>query len=191
MPRPPRIRVPNGIYHVTSRENRRQPIFLDDRDRRLFLELLAVLGVHRRWRFLGYCLMPNHYHLVLRTPNADLSAGMHWLNGGYAQSFNFFHGLDGHVFQGRFHARLVESDPHLAELARYLALNPVKAGLVETARQWRWGSYPAIAAGRPSPRFVAVDALLGLFGPDPARARTSLVDFVEGSRGMAAEGMAA
>ena len=191
MPRPPRIAVPNGIYHVTSRGNRRQPIFLDDRDRRLFLEMVAVLTVHRGWACLGYCLMPNHYHLVVQTPNADLSAGMKWLNGGYAQSFNFFHRVDGHVFQGRFYAVLVESDPHLAELVRYLALNPVRAGLAETARQWRWSSYPAIAAGRPSARFVAADAILSLFGSDPTRARRSFVDFVESASDMAAKSLAA
>lgn len=191
VPRPPRIGVPNGIYHVTSRGNRRQQIFLDDGDRRLFLEMLAVLGLRRRWACLGYCLMPNHYHLVVQTPNADISAGMRWLNGGYAQSFNFFHRVDGHVFQGRFHAVLVESDPHLAELSRYLALNPVRAGLVETATQWRWSSYPAIAAGRPSPTFVAVDAILGLFGPDPVRARKSFVNFVESAPGRTTDGMAA
>jgi REP element-mobilizing transposase RayT len=178
--RPPRINVPNGIYHVTSRGNRRQPVFLDDRDRDVFLGMLATLGVRRRWRCHGYCLMPNHYHLVIETPQADLSSGMQFLNGGYADHFNFRHRMDGHLFQGRFHAVLVETDPHLAELSRYLALNPVRAGLAAGARGWRWSSYPAIAEGRPSPPFVDVDAILGLFGRDPERARRSFVDFVEG-----------
>ena len=180
MARPLRINVPNGIYHVTSRGNRRQPIFLDDPDRELFLGMVAALGVRRHWRCHGYCLMPNHYHLVIETPHADLSPGMQFLNGGYADHFNFRHGTDGHLFQGRFHAVLVESDPHLAELARYLALNPVRAGLAATARAWRWSSYPAIADGRSSPRFVDVQRVLGLFGRDVPRARRAFVRFVEG-----------
>ena len=179
MPRLPRVNVPNGIYHVTARGNRRQPLFLDDRDHELFLGMLSTLGVRRRWRCHGYCLMPNHYHVVIETPDADLSPGMQYLNGVYADHFNFFHGTDGHLFQGRFHAVLVESDPHLAELSRYLALNPVRAGLAATARDWRWSSYPAIAAGRRSPGFVDAQGILGLFGRDPERARRAFVRFVE------------
>jgi len=190
MPRLPRVNVPNGIYHVTARGNRRQPLFLDDHDHELFLGMLSTLGVRRRWRCHGYCLMPNHYHVVIETPDGDLSPGMQYLNGVYADHFNFFHGTDGHLFQGRFHAVLVESDPHLAELSRYLALNPVRAGLAATARDWRWSSYPAIAAGRRSPGFVDVQGILGLFGRNPERARKSLVDFVEGDQGMRLSGTA-
>jgi putative transposase len=139
------------VYHVTSRGNRQQPIFVDDRDRHFFLGLLATICGRRRWSCRGYCLMTNHYHLVMETPDADLSAGMQALNGEYAHYFNFVHGTVGHVFQARFHAVLVESDPHLAELSRYLALNPVRAGLARAARDWRWSSYPAIAEDRSSP----------------------------------------
>ncbi|MGH3015056.1 MAG: REP-associated tyrosine transposase [Gaiellaceae bacterium] len=180
MPRPPRVSIPNGVYHVTSRGNRRQPVFVDRRDREFFLEMLAIICARRRWRCRGYCLMPNHYHLVVETPDADLSSGMQGLNGEYAHHFNFLHGTDGHLFQGRFHAVLVESDPHLAELSRYLALNPVCAGLAATARAWRWSSYPAIAEGRPSPPFVDVQGILEPFGRDYERARRSFVRFVEG-----------
>lgn len=180
MARPLRINVPNGIYHVTSRGNRRQPIFLDDSDHEIFLRMLATLGLRRRWRYHGYCLMPNHYHLVIETPQADLSLGMQYLNGGYADHFNFRHGTDGHLFQGRFHAVLVESDPHLAELSRYLALNPVRAGLAATARAWRWSSYPAIAEGHEEPLLVDIPRIVGLFGRDPGRARQAFVRFVEG-----------
>lgn len=190
MPRPPRVSVPHGVYHVTSRGNRRQPVFVDGRDREFFLGMLAITCARRRWSCRGYCLMPNHYHLVVETPDADLSSGMQGLNGEYAHHFNFFHGIDGHLFQGRFHAVLVESDPHLAELSRYIALNPVRAGLAATARDWRWSSYPAIAEGRPSPTFVDVQGILGLFGRDPERARKSLVEFVEGDQGMRLSGVA-
>jgi putative transposase len=179
MPRPPRAIVPNGVYHVTSRGNRQQPIFVEDRDRRFFLGLLAMVCGRRRWTCRGYCLMSNHYHLVVETPDGDLSAGMHTLNGEYAHYFNFAHGLVGHLFQARFHAVLVESDPHLAELARYLARNPVRAGLARRARDWRWSSYPAIALKRPSPAFVDVPAILALFGRDGDRALASFVRFVE------------
>lgn len=123
--------------------------------------------------------MSNHYHFVVATPDADLSAGMQTLNGEYAHYFNLVHRAVGHLFQGRFLAVLVESDPHLAELSRYLALNPVRAGLAATARGWRWSSYPAIAEGRSSPAFVDVQRILGLFGRDPERARRSFVRFVE------------
>lgn len=180
VPRPLRVNVPNGIYHVTSRGNRRQILFVNDLDRELFLGLLATVSALRRWKCHGYCLMPNHYHLVLQTPDADLSDGMQRLNGEYAQCFNYFHGTDGHLFQGRFHALLVESDWHLAELSRYLALNPVRAGLTTTAREWRWSSYAAIAEDRPSPPFVAVESILAFFGRDLANSRRSFVDFVEG-----------
>ena len=181
MPRRPREVVPNGLYHVTSRGNRKQPIFVVDRDRRFFLGLLAMICGRRSWSCRGYCLMSNHYHLVVETPNGDLSAGMHALNGEYAHYFNFAHGVVGHLFQTRFHAVLVESDPHLAELVRYLALNPVRAGLARGAREWRWSSYPAIAMKRPSPAFVDVPGILGVFGHDEERARASFVRFVEGS----------
>jgi putative transposase len=181
VPRRLRINATNAVYHVTLRGNRHQPIYLDARDAELFLDMLAILAARRRWRFQGYCLMPNHYHLVLQTPDGDLSSGMQWLNGEYAQCFNSLHGLDGHVFQGRFHSVLVESDPHLAELSRYLALNPSRAGLASSARAWRWSSYPALAEGRPSRAFVDDEAILGLFGRDPERARASYVSFVEGA----------
>lgn len=111
MPRPPRVIEPNGVYHVTSRGNRREPIFVHDRDRRFFVGLLAAVCTDRRWSCRGYCLMPNHYHVVVATPDTDLSAGMHALNGEYAHYFNAVHGTVGHVFQARFHAVLVESDP--------------------------------------------------------------------------------
>jgi putative transposase len=122
--------------------------------------------------------MPNHYHLVVQTPDADLSAGMQHLNGAYGKAFNEQHGLDGHVFQGRFHSVLVESTWHLLELTRYLATNPVAGGLCARPADWRWGSYAAIIGAVPSCAFVAVDDLLRCFGADPTRARMALRTFV-------------
>jgi hypothetical protein len=122
--------------------------------------------------------MPNHYHLVVETPNADLSLGMQHLNGAYAKAFNDQHGLDGHLFQGRFHAVVVESTWHLLELTRYLAVNPVTGGLCAHPADWPWGSYAAVIGGAPSSSFLAVEDLLRCFGPDPARARQALRAFV-------------
>ncbi|HXV34152.1 MAG TPA: transposase [Gaiellaceae bacterium] len=167
MPRPPRPQIPDGIYHVTNRGNRRQPIFLDSHDRAHLLRMLEALARARGWIGLGYCLMPNHYHLVLQTPSGDLSSGMQWLNGRYAQDFNHRHGFDGHLFQGRFYSGVVEGDGHLLELSRYLAWNPVEVGLCRTPQQWLWGSYRAVAglAKSPVPRFLEVRRVLELFSP--------------------------
>jgi REP-associated tyrosine transposase len=178
MPRSHRIQAAGGIFHVTSRGNRRQKIFLDAEDHLGFLALLDDLARRRGWRGYGYCLMTNHYHLVLETPNEDLSAGMQWLNGRFAQAFNHRHAYDGHVFQGRFHSVMVEGEWHLLELSRYLALNPVKAGLCTHPGAWVWSSYAAIAGlARPS-RFLAPLPVLKLFGRSPQTARRRFEEFV-------------
>ena len=122
MPRPPRSFLPGGLYHVFARGNRKQSIFLADGDRSLFLDLLRKVKSRHAWEIHGYCLMNTHYHLLVETPAADLSVGMQRLNGEYAQWFNRGYGFVGHLFQGRFQAVLVESDGHLLELSRYLAL---------------------------------------------------------------------
>ena len=178
MPRSHRLQVAGGIFHVTARGNRRQNIFLERNDYLVFLWLLDELTRRRGWCGHGYCLMSNHYHLVVETPEPDLSAGMQWLNGRFAQYFNHRHAFDGHLFQGRFHSVLVESDWHLVELSRYLALNPVKAGLCRHPRNWRWSSYRAVA-GREAPRtFLVPKRVLGVFGPTPAKARARFEEFV-------------
>ena len=125
--------------------------------------------------------MPNHYHLVLETPEGDLSSGMQWLNGRYAQEFNHRHGFDGHLFQGRFYSGQVEDDGHLLELSRYLAWNPVQAGLCRHPREWLWGSYRAVAGfGRsPAPRFLDARRVRELFGPTSLAARSRFRTFVD------------
>jgi putative transposase len=178
MPRLPRVNVPNGIYHVTARGNRRQPLFLEDRDRELFLAILATLGLRRRWRFHGYCLMPNHYHLVLTTPRADLSAGMHWLNSAYAHGFNEIHGLDGHLFQGRFHSISVEGDGHLLEVIRYVVLNPVRARLCVYPHDWPWSSYRPMRGGSQTSLAFDPRPPLKLFGERLPEARKAFGAFV-------------
>ena len=182
MARSLRINVANGIYHLTARGNRRQLIFLGDDDRRRFLALLDQVAARLGWRCHAYCLMPNHYHLVIETAAPDLSVGMHRLNSGYAHWFNQRHDLDGHLFQSRFHSVLVESQWHLVELCRYVALNPVRAGLCAHPAAWSWSSYRAVLGARAMLRCFTADLVLGLFGRDRERARSAFRRFVlEGS----------
>jgi len=122
--------------------------------------------------------MPNHYHLLIEITAPDLSSGMRELNGGYAQLFNHWHGLDGHLFQGRFGSILVETDRHLLELARYISLNPVRAGLCADPADWRWSSYPSLAGHRRCPSFLAERRVLDLFGQDRRAARSAFRGFV-------------
>jgi hypothetical protein len=127
--------------------------------------------------------MPNHYHLLVETPAADLSTGMHWLNFRYAQGFNHRHALDGHLFQDRFYSVVVEGDGHLVELSRYLALNPVSAGLCHLPGEWTWGSYAAVAGSASPRRFLAVGRVLRFFGRDNTSARAAFRAFVNDSAG--------
>lgn len=143
MARPLRLEFPGALYHVTSRGDRREPIFADNFDRNALLDVLAV-GLDRMdASLLAYCLMGNHYHLVVQTHRANLSRLMRHVNGVYTQRFNRRHGLVGHLFQGRFKAMLVDSDSYLLEVCRYVDLNPVRAGLVAQPDDWAWSSYAA------------------------------------------------
>jgi putative transposase len=141
MPRTPRLQVPAGLYHVTARGNRRQAVFIDDVDRARFVALYERVIEKYRWRSRAFCLMSNHYHLVLQTPTPNLSAGMHWLNSVYARKFNERHSVDGHLFESRFRSLLVETESHLHELLRYVAMNPVQAGLCRRPSEWPWSSF--------------------------------------------------
>jgi REP element-mobilizing transposase RayT len=178
MARPLRIAPPGGIFHVTARGNRRQEIFFDDRDRLRFLEMFGTAVSRHDWRCHAYCLMPNHFHLMIETPAGDISAGMQRLNGGYAQWFNRRHEFDGHLFQSRFYSVLLESNWHLLELSRYIVLNPVRARLCRDPAEWRWSSYRAYMALARRPEFLTVDWLLEQFGSDSQRARTVFRRFV-------------
>lgn len=154
MSRPLRLEFAGAVWHVMARGNDRKPIFADDRDREVLLEVLGRVVAATRWRVHAYVLMPNHYHLLLETPEPNLSRGMRQLNGVYTQRVNVRHGRTGHVFQGRFKGILVERDAHLLELCRYLVLNPVRAGLVSAPGDWPFSSYRATAGLAPPPAWL-------------------------------------
>jgi putative transposase len=178
MARPLRIEFPGALYHLTSRGNARQPIFLDDEDRRAFLERLGEVVESHHWGCHCYCLMTNHFHLLVETPEPNLSRGMRRLNGQYSQRFNRRHDRVGHVLQGRFTGILVEREAHLLELARYVVLNPVRAGMVASAEDYPWSSLRATLGLAPAPSWLRFEGLLARFG-----SRSRYREFVREGRG--------
>lgn len=178
MARPLRLQFPGACYHVTARGNRRAPICRDDADRARFLDFLGREAMQQGWRLYAYCLMDNHYHLLIETPEGNLSRGMQRINSAYSQAFNRHHALTGHLFQGRYKAILVDRDAYLRELCRYLVLNPVRAGLVERAEDWPWSSHRAVLGLSAAPTWLDAEAVLGLFGTRPKEARGVYTAFV-------------
>ena len=197
MARPLRIEFPGALYHITARGNAGQDIFLDARDSQRFMDLLGEVATRCRWRCTAYCLMTNHYHLVVETPAPNLSHGMRQLNGRYTQAFNFRHRRDGHLFQGRYKAILVDREAYLKEVCRYVVLNPLRAGLAPDARAWRWSSYRATLAcalgGRDrataAPDWLAARDLLALFAAEPEAAARIYAGFVAEGAGGAGGGV--
>jgi len=177
--RPLRIEFPGAIYHVTSRGNAQASIFLDDIDRSTFLAVLEL--TMRRFNVIchAYCLMTNHFHLLLETPDANLSKAMRQFNSVYTQAFNRRHGRVGHVLQGRFKSIVVDRDAYLLELCRYIVLNPVRAGMVKEPDKYAWSSYRATAGLAKKPTFLAVDWILEQFGADRVQARKEYRLFVK------------
>jgi REP element-mobilizing transposase RayT len=178
--RPLRLEVADGIYHVTARGNERRAIYRDDADRQSFLEILQATLARFRWRCLGYCLMSNHYHLLIRTPEPNLARGMRDLNGVYAQCFNRRYGRVGHLFQGRYRAVLIEGDEHLLAAIRYVARNPVRAGICSRAEAYAWSSHRAVLGLR-APGFLDLHELLASFAADPMTARRLYSELVDAS----------
>jgi REP element-mobilizing transposase RayT len=178
MARPLRIEFPGALYHVTARGDRRERIYTSDVDRGRFLELLAREVGQQHWLLYAYCLMDNHYHLLVETPEANLVRGMRRLNGAYTQWFNRRHGLVGHVLQGRYKAILVEKDSHLLELARYVVLNPVRANAVREPVSYAWSSYRATLGAAPCPAWLSAAQLLAWFSTDACSARNAYLRFV-------------
>jgi REP element-mobilizing transposase RayT len=158
-----RLLLPGGVYHVTARGVARAPIVLDDDDRVGFLEQLARVVDRFGLVVHAYCLMTNHFHLLVETPQPNLSVSMRQLNGVYAQRFNKRHRRVGHLFQARFDAKLVESEAYFLGSARYIVLNPVRARMVERPEDYRWSSYRATAGLEPAPAYLTVSAVLANF----------------------------
>jgi putative transposase len=164
MSRPLRIQYAGAWYHVMNRGASRQRIFIDEDDRKDFLNLLGEISDIFTVRIHAYCLLDNHYHLIIDTPQANISRAMRHLNGVYTQRFNRNHGTDGSVFRGRFKAILIDADSYLLEVVRYIHLNPVRANIVETAEQYPWCSHNAYLDRRPSLSWLVRDEVLGRFG---------------------------
>ncbi len=178
MARPLRIEYPGAVYHVTTRGNAQQKIYRNDADRRLFLDVFASTVARYNWVCHAYCLMGNHYHLLLETPDPNLSLGMRQLNGVYTQGFNRRHSRTGHVFQGRFKSILVEKESHLLELCRYIVLNPVAAHMVSHPADYTWSSYRFTARPEKNPEFLYSDWVLAQFSPKRKTARNLYQSFV-------------
>jgi REP element-mobilizing transposase RayT len=180
MGRQHRIEVPGGYYHVTTRGNARRPIYFGNWSGRLFLAELERASLRHGWRVLAYCLMGNHYHLVVRLgEDGGLSHGMCELNGRFARATNARLDRRDHLFGRRFWCELIETDAYLKEACRYVLRNPIRAGLIADARRWRWSSMRAsVGLQQPSP-CLDLRALLGSFGTDPTRARLRFAAFVD------------
>ena len=145
----------------------------------MFLAILSRVVGRLWWGCHAFCLMTNHFHLLIETQDESLSAGMQRLNGEYAQSFNRRHGSVGHLFQDRFYSVMVEKEAHALELIRYVALNPVAAGLCRAPEDWFWSSHAAALGHRRRPDFLTTSWVLGQFSDDLDIARARLRAFVE------------
>ncbi|GJL67179.1 MAG: transposase [Nitrospirales bacterium] len=178
MARQLRLEYAGALYHVTARGYAQQNIYFDDQDRRRFLDLLGCEVSQQHWRCYAYCLMNNHYHLVLETPERNLSRGMRRLNSLYTQTFNRRHQQAGPVLQGRFKSILVEKDAYLLDLCRYIVLNPVRAGLVKQAQDWKWSSYRVTAGREAALSWVDVGGIHQFFHRSKGEARRRYQQFV-------------
>jgi Transposase and inactivated derivatives len=184
MARPLRTELAGGVYHVTSRGDRREDIYFGDADRLAWLDVLGRVCGRFNWVCHAWCQMSNHYHIVVETVEGNLSPGMRQLNGVYTQQVNRTHGRVGHVFQGRYKGILVERESYLLELARYVVLNPVRAGMVGDAGKWPWSSYAAMVGEAPAPPWLRIDWILGQFGGGRVDAVKGYVDYVRAGVGL-------
>ena len=179
MARPLRLEFPNALYHITSRGDRLEKIYDDDEDRLIYLDILGKVVTDYNWLCHSYCLMDNHYHLIIETLDSNLSKGMRQLNGVYTQASNRRHKRSGHLFQGRYKAILVDKDQYLLELARYVVLNPLRAkGMVRNIEEWPWSSYLALIGKVKVNEWLMTDWVLSQFGRDKQRARENYQRFV-------------
>ena len=184
MARPLRLEFPGALYHVTSRGNARDDIYLSDEDRVAWLATLGQVCARFKWVCHAYCQMTDHYHIVIETPDANLSQGMRQLNGVYTQLFNRTHSRAGPIFQGRFKAILVDKENYLLDLARYVVLNPLRAKMVRQLERWPWSSYRATCGQAPQPDWLQTDFILSQFARQRARARVKYIAFVDEGKGL-------
>jgi REP element-mobilizing transposase RayT len=171
MPRPPRQFVPGGIYHIAAHGSDRRSLFLFDSDRTAFLNRLARVVERHELNCVAYCLMGTHYHLIVQVPDDRISRALQELHGGHARHFNRIHGHTAHLFRHRFLARLIDGDPYLLMACRYLAYNPVRAGLCGDPDDWPWASHRATAGLEPAPHFLSEGCLREAFGGTNWRSR--------------------
>ncbi len=184
MARPLRIEYAGALYHVTSRGDRQEDICHDDEDRLVWLDVFSQVCSRFNWRCHAWCLMDNHYHILVETADGNLSQGMRQLNGVYTQRSNRKYSRVGHVFQGRYKAILVQKDGYLLELSRYVVLNPVRAGMVKDVHEWPWSSYGAMIGESPSPVWLETDWVLACFDKLRKRAIVRYIDFVRAGIGL-------
>lgn len=178
MARPLRFDVAGTLWHVTNRGNEQKPIFRDDEDREMFLDLLARSARRFDWLLSVHTLMPNHYHLTIElTEDKSLQRGMHWFEGLYVKRFNARHRRAGHLFQGTYGGQMIEKDAYFLNVARYIVWNPVRAGLCDNPGDYRWSSYRATAGLDPAPSWLACNEVLRMMG-DYENARSNYIDFV-------------
>jgi REP element-mobilizing transposase RayT len=179
MSRPLRIEYAGAVYHITSRGNEKKAVYKDDVDRETFLDALFQVNKRYNWICHAYCLMNNHYHLIIETPDGNLSAGMRQLNGVYTQTFNKRHKRVGHLFQGRYKAILIQKDSHLLEVSRYVVLNPVRAKAAERPELWKWSSYQATGGKEKPHPCLTTEWILGQFGTTRSIAEEAYQKFVQ------------
>jgi len=184
MARPLRLEFADALYHVTSRGDRREDIYLDDDDRKLWLAVIGDVCARFNWIVHAYCQMTNHYHLLVGTVDGNLTKGMRQLNGVYTQRFNRRHGMVGHLFQGRYKAILIQKDTYLLELTRYVVLNPLRAGMVSRLEDWPWSSYQTMIGEANVPGWLDADWLLSQFGRERQCAIESCRRFVMEGKGL-------
>ena len=170
MARPLRLQYPDAWYHVMNRGRRKEKIYLDNKDYYLFIEVLKETVDMWGLNLAAYCLMPNHYHLLINTPAGNISRCMRHINGVYTQRFNLRHKIDGQLFRGRYKAVLVENDPHLLELLRYIHRNPVRAGLVEEPENYPWSSYKGYTSMAEKWTWLYKDFLLAMLSENRGKA---------------------
>jgi len=179
MSRPLRLEYEGAFYHIISRGNARENIFDEEDDFNSFLELLGKEIKQQNWQCYGYCLMNNHYHLLIETPESNLVRGMRRLNGTYSQYFNLINKKVGHVFQGRYKSIIVDKDSYLLELNRYIVLNPYRAGMEKSIGEWKWSSYRVTIGGESRPEWFNKDLIISHFSSKSREGIKNYKKFVE------------